>query len=152
MDTKNSFSGTFCTIGDRTNPGTALTSGEVNISARKYHHRPVSFPAYLSKVVVKVSRKNSTAYLDNYSIFSLAYHPSLAQLKATTFSSTYSRTGAYAWQKRGGACVGFLLSYNSFLQSRSISSLFFALNSTVQYTAFTKPPILLTAPFWVLPS
>lgn len=66
---------------------------------------PLSFPAYLSKAVVEVSRKKFHCLPAQLS-FSLTYHP-WAQWKATTFSSTYNRTGEYAWQKRGDHMLPF---------------------------------------------
>lgn len=50
--------------------------------------------------------------------FSLIYHPSWAQWKATTISSAYNRTGEYVWQKTGDHVLVFFLSYKSFLWSR----------------------------------
>lgn len=76
--TKNCFPGTFCTITDWTKPGTVVTSGEVNISALKQDHKPISFPACLSKLVLEVS---SNEFLDNHSIFST--HLSTLLLGAT---------------------------------------------------------------------
>lgn len=55
--------------------------------------------------------------------FSLTYHPSWAQWKATTISSAYNRTGEYVWQKRGESCVGFFSFLQQLLMVKMISSL-----------------------------
>lgn len=109
---------------------TALISGEGNISALKQPHRPVSFPAYLSKAVLEISRKNSTAYLDNHSVF-YTYLSSLLGPVEGHYFFFYLNWGI-CLAEEGGACVVFFSPfYNSFLRSRS--SLVSSLCWTAQY-------------------
>lgn len=108
MYTQNSFSGTFFSITDWTKPGTALTSGEVNISALKQHHRPVSFPAYLSKVVIELSSKKFHCLPRQLQyLFHLPIIPSWHSWRPLLFLLPTTELGNMLGRGRG-AHVGFL--------------------------------------------
>lgn len=153
MYTKNCFPGTFCTITDWTKPGTVVTSGEVNISALKQDHKPISFPACLSKPVLEVSSNEfhclprQSQYLFHLPIIPPSWHnwnPLLFVLPTMELRNTW---------RLGGVCQAFFPTTAFYSVQRSISSLlFFMLNNTVQYTLFSRPPILLTALFGHFPA
>lgn len=108
-------------------------------------------PTYLSKVDKQRSQeKNSTAYLNNHSIF-FTYLSSLLGTVEGHYCFFYLQENwGICLAEEGGACFGFFLSYNSFLWPRSSPAS--SLCWTAQYTVFTKPLLLVTALFWALPS
>lgn len=166
MFTKNCFSGTFCAITDCTKPGTAVTSGEVNISILKWDHRPASFLACLSKPALEVSSNEfhclcrQSRYLFYLPIVPSPWHNWSPLLFVLTTMELENTLGLFGFFFGGGrlfwvfSLFFFSLPTTAFYSvRRPISSLlFFMLNNVVQYTVFSRPLILLTALFWALAS